>query len=60
MITQEKDWSGVGKIVHAFSNPPAKEAIAVEFEPGGRFEGTRRVALQKKEKSVLDLGVSTR
>src|SRR5438552_11959039 len=29
-----KYWSGIGKIVHVFSNPPAKEAIAVEFEPG--------------------------
>ena len=29
-----KYWSGIGKIVHVFTNPPAKEAIAVEFEPG--------------------------
>jgi hypothetical protein len=29
-----KEWSVIGKIVHVFTNPPAKEAIAVEFEPG--------------------------
>ena len=29
-----KYWSGIGKIIHVFSNPPAKEAIAVQFEPG--------------------------
>ena len=29
-----RDWSGIGSIVHVFSNPPAKEAIALEFEPG--------------------------
>jgi hypothetical protein len=29
-----KYWSGIGKIVHVFSIPLAKEAIAVEFEPG--------------------------
>jgi len=43
-----KDWSGIGKTVHVFSNPPAKEAVAVEFEPealkglvGGFFRRTK-------------------